>query len=187
MPFNLRHRTPQIQRPTNSRRESRSTMARRLGCEILIMQTIPKNTYSRRQTIRIRHGFCVRCGEPRGDDGTKTRCRSCADWMSRSTCQIKSRKVKSKLCRHCSAPLANDYKYRACELCLKVNQEKQKIRLKAREENGLCKNCAKPSGNYKHCFKCRAARREKDNFRYANRTAEQIERDRARWSKRNKK
>lgn len=148
---------------------------------------LQNTTYSRRQTIRLKNGFCVRCGEPRGENGTKTRCRSCADKMSRSTCRIKTRKVKSRLCRHCSAPLAGDYKYRACPECLEINRTKQVIRLQEREKNNLCKNCAEPSGDFKWCFRCRARRREKANLRYANRTPEQIKRDRRRWTERKNK
>lgn len=45
---------------------------------------------SRRQDID--NGQCDRCGAKRGPDGTKTRCRPCADYMSARQKEYEARK-----------------------------------------------------------------------------------------------
>lgn len=46
--------------------------------------------------VRVKQGLCMDCGEERGEKGTKTRCRPCADKINARIRDWNRRKKKAK-------------------------------------------------------------------------------------------
>lgn len=56
---------------------------------------------------RIERGLCYSCGQPRGLNGTKWKCRPCADYSNRKARERAAKAKEQGLCRRCFKPREN--------------------------------------------------------------------------------
>jgi hypothetical protein len=96
----------------------------------------------------LQGGVCRRsgCGRPRGEDGTKDYCRSCADFAAQSAADSRKRKLDAGLCLTCGEPRGEGGTREHC----RRHADEQNVRKRERSErlinSGLCRICGEPRG-----------------------------------------
>lgn len=128
--------------------------------------------YPKRQERLISQGLCYVCGKPRGNNGTKTMCRECADKRKMEATIKRNERLENGLCTCCGVPRGEDGTTIYCRRCADNACENYKKRAKLlrpeRYKNKLCISCGKPlPENYKvlNCERCRLL-----NSEYTRRT-----------------
>lgn len=66
---------------------------------------------------RVNCGLCEACGDPRGNDGTKRRCRKCADRFNEYSRNRRKRILDAGLCRNCRKPRGKNGTKTLCRSC----------------------------------------------------------------------
>ena len=99
--------------------------------------------YCPRERTRILNGFCRHCGEPRGPNGTQTRCAECRLRNNAGHRARYQRNIQAGNCGWCGQP-REDQNRAHCKSCIKGLNEYTQERVKQCIEQDLCQQCLKP-------------------------------------------
>jgi hypothetical protein len=101
-------------------------------------------------------GLCLNCGEPRGDNGTKTRCRNCADTQTAYARERRERLIQERLCVRCAGPRGEGGTKDLCRACAKLTARGVTVWRDHRRDAGLCEECGEPRGKEGTGTRCRS-------------------------------
>lgn len=79
---------------------------------------------------RAEKGLCCNCGEPRGQGGTKYKCRKCADRYNEYSKKRRQAIIESGLCRDCQNPRGDNGTTMYCRSCADNFNETKRNRSK---------------------------------------------------------
>jgi len=122
------------------------------------------------QEKRKSMGLCIRCSEPRGNDGSRTFCRPCAD-KHNAACG----KKPLHLCFDCRVPLEQHHG-RRCTSCADKSNQNMKQRVIRYKEESRCVMCGSgepvTTGKHLRCKTCYFRQTAKQNLGSASRWQE---------------
>lgn len=107
---------------------------------------------------RLRSGLCISCGLSRGDDGTETLCRKCADKSAERSREKISSRIPGR-CAWCGEIIEDGVSGVFCIKHRERNRNNTRDRYKKYRDAGLCQKCgsrpaANPSAKSTLCEEC---------------------------------
>lgn len=121
-------------------------------------------TDKERREQRIEAGLCGVCSEPRGEDGTQTLCRLCADKHKERWGAVRDARIAAGLCVRCGEQPASVGQQ--CTECVERKRRYDRVRAAELKSKGLCAEC----GNFKAlpdniaCEKCYLKQKSRDHL-----------------------
>ena len=123
--------------------------------------------------LRVALGLCGYCGEERGNDGTTTLCRPCANIEGDRSKKCKVNRIKEGKCGACGKPRGVDGTRVRCRECANKCLRRITTLFASRVAAGLCKICGlrPPKKGSRKCAECVAyttdCKQEKTSMRKA--------------------
>lgn len=90
---------------------------------------------------QVKAGACYGCGDPRGQEGTKTYCRKCADTLRIRNQLRRKTRAEAKFCTRCGQPADGDQ----CGSCNGKTSAHRRALKRERIGKGICVECDGPS------------------------------------------
>lgn len=91
---------------------------------------------------RLRSGLCIQCGTPRGENGTETLCRPCAD-KSAERGRSKTASRVPGTCAWCGIEIEEGIAGVFCSKHREKNRRNTRDRIQKYRDDGLCEKCGK--------------------------------------------
>lgn len=128
-----------------------------------------RQTYARNKL----RGICTKCGNNKGDNGTLTMCRSCADSHEKSCSKYSKTLASNGFCVRCGAPKGADSTQFSCRTCQDKHNTQSKNRVEQRILEGKCVDCGSPDlVTSRNCERCRLITLASDKKQYDKAIAE---------------